>query len=272
MPAPDSTEPTLALLADTDLVVLGRMPWSSNITLLCELWPAGTRPDAGLARDDDADGAVVVGPDSDPERAARAEGHAPLGRAIYKPHRGEQPLWDFPDGLYQREVGAFELGRALGWDVVPPTVERDGPFGIGSAQWFVEADHEEHYFTFLDEEDLHPQLRRMAAFDLVANSTDRKGGHLLADPERHLWAIDNGLCLHAEFKLRTVIWDFAGEPVDADLAEDLARFLEADLPPYLDDVLDAFEADALRTRTAALLAEGRLPSDPAGRRVPWPLV
>ncbi len=261
MPAPGSTEPhphqpTLDELADADLVVLGRMPYSSNVTLLCELWPAGSRPDGGLG-------------DDEPEVP---DGAGPCGRAIYKPHRGERPLWDFPDGLYRREVGAYELARALGWDVVPPTVERDGPFGPGSVQAFVDADHEEHYFTFLEDESLHPQLRRMAAYDLVANSTDRKGGHLLADDDRHLWAIDNGLCLHAEFKLRTVIWDFAGEPLDADLADDLARFLDAEIPPYLADLLDPFEADALRTRTAALLAEGRLPTDPSGRRFPWPLV
>lgn len=254
MPAPASTEgdATLELLRTADLVVLGRMPWSSNVTLLCELWPAGSRPDNG---EDDA-----------------PEGIEPLGRTIYKPHRGERPLWDFPDGLYRREVGAYELARALGWEVIPPTVERDGPFGPGSAQLFIEADQEEHYFTFLEDEALHPQLRRMAAFDLVANSTDRKGGHLLADADRHLWGIDNGLCLHAEFKLRTVIWDFADEPLDADLADDLARFLDAELPPYLADLLDPFEADALRTRTSALLAGGRLPTDPSGRRFPWPLV
>ncbi len=267
MPVPDSTsaESVEELLTTTDLVVRGRMPWSSNATLLCELWPAGSRPDAGLTADGDR-----TAPDPEPDPDAPAAG--PLGQAIYKPHQGEQPLWDFPDGLYLREVAAYHLARAIGWDVVPPTVVRDGPFGLGSLQWFVDADFDQHYFTLLEDEATHPQLRRMCAFDLVANSTDRKGGHVLADPDGHLWGIDNGLCLHAEYKLRTVIWDFADEPLDADLADDLAVFVAADLPEELTAVLDPFERDALLTRARALLARGRLPIDPSGRRFPWPLV
>ncbi|MCU1497935.1 MAG: Phosphatidylinositol kinase [Acidimicrobiales bacterium] len=317
MPAPDSTETAPlgaieALLATADIALLGRMPWSSNATFLCELWPAGSRPDAGLVEvadagdppadawedegDDDWDDEVdpadhpagpdrtaaedtvdpapvaPVVPDGDPEAIARHRGHEPLGRAIYKPHRGERPLWDFPDGLYRREAGAYQLARAIGWDVVPPTVVRDGPFGPGSLQWFIEADFDQHYFVLLEDDATHPQLRRMAAFDMVANSTDRKGGHVLVDADRHLWGIDNGLCLHAEYKLRTVIWDFAGEPLPAELADDLDRFSSADLVPELADLLDPFERDALRNRAHALLREGRLPIDPSGRRFPWPLV
>jgi uncharacterized repeat protein (TIGR03843 family) len=238
MPAPVSTEEQAALLAGADLEVRGRMPWSSNVTLLVELH---------------ADGVVA-------------------GQAVYKPHRGERPLWDFPDGLYRREVAAHRLGQALGWDVVPTTVERDGPMGPGSLQWFVEADFEQHYFTLLEEAVHHDQLRRLCAYDLVANSTDRKGGHVLVDGDGHLWAIDNGLCLHSEFKLRTVIWDFAEEPLPADLAEDLARFVESPLPPDLCELLDPFERDAVHARARALLAEGRFPTDPTGRRYPWPLV
>lgn len=264
MPAPDSTETTTraqqrTLLTEADLVVLGRMPWSSNTTLLCELWPTGTRPDAGL---DDEPGGHQLGEQS-PEA---------LGRAIYKPHRGERPLWDFPDGIYLREVAANDLADHLGWDLVPPTIVRDGPFGPGSLQWFVEADFERHYFTLLEDQATHAQLKRMAAFDLIANSTDRKGGHVLVDGHDHLWGIDNGLCLHAEFKLRTVIWDFAGEPLDADLIEDVDRFVQADLPENLAAVLDPFERDALPARARALLIEGCLPSDPSGQRFPWPLV
>lgn len=264
MPAPDSTDTTsradqLTLLAHADLVVVGRMPWSSNTTLLCELWPAGSRPDAGL--DDDGAGRPLG------ERSPEA-----AGRAIYKPHRGERPLWDFPDGIYLREVAAFDLADHLGWDLVPPTIVRDGPFGPGSLQWFVEADFERHYFMLLEDESTHDQLRRMAAFDLIANSTDRKGGHVLVDDAAHLWGIDNGLCLHAEFKLRTVIWDFAGEAIDADLAADIDRFLQSDLPEPLAAVLDPFERDAVRHRAQALLGEGHLPTDPTGRRFPWPLI
>ncbi len=198
----DGDEPTdgdgVDLLVDGELELVGRMPWSSNATFLCEL--------------------------IDPRTGETG------GRAVYKPHAGERPLWDFPDGLYLREVAAYELAQAIGWDVVPRTVERDGPHGVGSVQRFVPADFEQHYFTMLDMPDLHDQLRRLCAFDYVANSTDRKGGHVLIDEDRRLWAIDNGLCLHAEFKLRTVIWDFADEPLPADLADDLCRFLDQTLP------------------------------------------
>ncbi|CAN5755827.1 hypothetical protein BH23ACT2_BH23ACT2_00740 [soil metagenome] len=275
MPAPDSTErpPSVAseeLLRTADLVILGRMPWSSNATFLCELWPTGSRPDAGLTDGDD-------GPARGVRTSATIEQHdlsdgVPLGRAVYKPHRGERPLWDFPKGLYRREAGAYHLARAVGWDLVPPTLVREGPFGVGSVQAFVEADFEQHYFTLLEDDECHPQLRRMAAFDLVVNSTDRKGGHVLVDAEGHVWGIDNGLCLHAEFKLRTVIWDFAGEPLPAELAVDLGRFLDTDLVGELAELLDPFEQEGLRARARALLAEGRLPSDPSGRRFPWPLV
>ena len=274
MPAPGSTDAQApgpssldhaavqGVLNTADLVVCGRMPWSSNLTLLCELRstdvPEARDPDSGDSRDLSDLGGEPQG--------------ALLGRAVYKPAQGERPLWDFPDGLYRREVAAYRLARAVGWDLVPPTVERDGPFGPGSLQWFVEADFDEHYFTLLDDESTHPQLRRMCAFDLLANSTDRKGGHVLVDADRHIWGIDNGLCLHAEFKLRTVIWDFADEALPSDLADDIARFVERPLPDDLVELLDPFERDALRTRVNALLAEGHFPTDPTGRRHPWPLV
>ncbi len=238
MPAPASTEDQATVLSTADMEIRGRMPWSSNVTLLVD-----------LLVDDDV-----------------------VGRAVYKPHRGERPLWDFPDGLYRREVAAFRLSTDLGWDVVPTTVERDGPLGPGSLQWFVDADFEKHYFTLLEDEVHHDQLRRLCAFDLVANSTDRKGGHVLVDHDGHLWAIDNGLCLHSEFKLRTVIWDFAEEPLPGDLADDLARFVEAPLSVELHNLLDPFERDAVAARARALLAEGRFPTDPTGHRHPWPLV
>ena len=240
MPAPDSTED---LLATAELELLGRMPWSSNATFLCALRPDGS--------------------DRDEE---------PPAKAIYKPHRGERPLWDFPDGLYRREVAAYRLARAIGWDLVPPTVERDGEFGVGSVQLFVDADFSQHHFTLVEDEQFHEQLRRLCAFDIVANSTDRKGGHVLVDEAGHLWGIDNGLCLHAEFKLRTVIWEFSDEPLPAELADDLAAFCERDLPADLAELLDPFERDALHGRVRALLAEGRFPIDHTGHRVPWPLV
>lgn len=264
MPAPGSTDhpdaAALAILRDGDLVIEGRMPWSSNATFLCEVHEAGRRPDGGLPADDEDDV-----PPIDPASK-------PLARAIYKPHAGERPLWDFPDGLFRREVAAYELSRAIGWDVVPPTVVGGGPFGEGSVQLFIDADFEQHHFTLVEDEAHHPQLMRMCAFDIVANSTDRKGGHVLVDDAGHLWGIDNGLCLHAEFKLRTVIWEFGGDPLPADLADDLCRFLDEPLPDALAELLDPLERDALRTRARALIAEGRFPIDHTGHRVPWPLV
>ncbi len=151
------------------------MPWSSNATFLVSLGDTG-------------------------------------GQAIYKPVRGERPLWDFEPGLHRREVAAYLLSEAMGFGVVPPTVLReDGPLGEGSLQWFVAADHREHYFTIAEQRpELHPQLRDIAVLDVVANNTDRKSGHCLLAGDR-VWAIDNGLCFAPEFKLRTVIWEFAGE-------------------------------------------------------------
>jgi uncharacterized repeat protein (TIGR03843 family) len=226
------------VLEHGELEILGRMPWSSNGTFLVEVCLDGRRE-----------------------------------RAIYKPHRGERPLWDFPDGLYRREVAAYELSAALGWGLVPLTVVRErAPLGVGSVQAFVDADFEQHYFTLLDDEGHHPTLRRLAAFDLVANNTDRKGGHCLVDGDGRIWAIDNGLSFHAEFKVRTVIWDFAGDPLDPDTEDDLARFVDAELPEPLVGLLGALERDALLTRARALLREGELPHDPTGHRYPWPLV
>ena len=134
-------------------------------------------------------------------------------RAIYKPRRGERPLWDFPSGLDHREVAAYELSEALGWDLVPPTILRDGPLGMGSVQLFIEADFEQHYFTLYEDEAHHDALRTMCAFDLVGNNTDRKSGHCLLGLDGRIRGIDHGLMFHHEFKLRTVIWEFGGEPV-----------------------------------------------------------
>ncbi|MDZ7732331.1 MAG: SCO1664 family protein [Acidimicrobiia bacterium] len=181
-------------------------------------------------------------------------------------------MWDFPDGLYRREVAAYELSLALGWDVVPTTVVRDGPFDEGSVQIFVDADFEEHYFTLASEPDFRTQLLRICLFDLLANNTDRKGGHCLLGTDGHIWAIDNALCFHAEFKLRTVIWDFAGEPIPDDLLGDVRALLDRGLPPAFDELLDPFERDAVLARGEALTSERHFPHDPSGRRYPWPIV
>ena len=144
--------------------------------------------------------------------------------------KGERPLWDFPGGLFRREVAAYVLSEALGWGLVPETVERpEGPFGQGSVQRFVHEDGTSHYFTLRDEPKWHPVLMQLGAFDVVANNADRKSGHVLLAEDR-LWAIDNGLCFNTQDKLRTVIWDFGGEPLEAGVEEDLAR-LARDGPP-----------------------------------------
>ena len=226
------------LLLTGEVTVVGRMPWSSNATFLVEL---------------ELDGAT--------------------GRAIYKPVRGERPLWDFPLGLHRRERAAFVLSAALGWDLVPRTVLReDAPMGTGSLQQFVDADFAEHYFTLLDRAELHDELRRLCAFDIVTNATDRKGGHVLLDTAGSVWAIDNGLSFHVEPKLRTVIWDFAREPVPREVLDDLCRLDATGLPPELAELLSPEEGERVLARARALVRDGTFPVDPTGRRVPWPLV
>ncbi|MHB1139379.1 MAG: protein kinase family protein [Microthrixaceae bacterium] len=235
--APD--DPGMAeLLERGEMEVLGLMPWSSNGTYLVRL--------------------------------ERGSDHAP---AIYKPERGERPLWDFPGALWKREVASYELSSALGVDLVPTTVARvAAPIGRGSVQAFVPARFAEHYFTLRERPELGPSLRALCAFDLIANSADRKGGHCLVDDDGRIWAIDNGLTFHAEFKVRTVIWDFAGEALPRAVAEAVAGLLDDGVPPSLCELLTRDEQAAMMDRARALLAGGHFPHDPTGRRYPWPLV
>jgi len=198
-----------------------------------------------------------------------------LAQAIYKPHRGERPLWDFPTGLYQLEVAAFLIADDLGWDVVPSTVvRRDAPHGIGSLQLFMPCAFEEHYFTIHEHSDDHDDdFRRICALDIVINNTDRKSGHCLLGTDGRIWAIDHGIAFHQQFKLRTVLWDFADEPLPDDITGALWRFLDRGVPESVGDLLDPFERDALRARTTALATAGRFPTDDSGgHRWPWPLV
>lgn len=192
---------------------------------------------------------------------------------IYKPLEGERPLLDFRPGLHRRERAAYVLSEFLGWGIVPPTVLRqDGPFGAGSLQRFVEHDPRQHYFTLYDAApDTHDALRRIALFDLVANNADRKGGHVLRGADGRIWGIDHGLCFAAAFKLRTVVWDFSGEPVPEDLLRDIAPLAD-EVPAELAELLDATEVAALRRRVRRLLDEAVLPADATGRRIPWPLL
>jgi uncharacterized repeat protein (TIGR03843 family) len=192
-------------------------------------------------------------------------------RAIYKPLRGERPLWDFAPGLHRREVAAYRLAVAMGFDFVPLTVLRDGPLGEGSLQLLVDADIEQHYLTLFESRpELHDRFREIAAFDILANNTDRKSGHVLVDADDHVWAIDHGLCFAADFKLRTVIWEFGGEEIPDAILDAVARV--ADLPLDVASLLDGEEVAAHAERVRWLLEHRRFPIDPSGRRYPWPLV
>ncbi len=200
------------------------------------------------------------------------------GVAVYKPAAGAQPLSDFAyTSLHRREVAAYELSRLLGWSFVPPVVERDGPKGIGSMQLYIAHDPEQHYFNVRSDPRYREQFMRIAAFDLVANNGDRKGGHLLPDADGSIWGIDNALCFHRHEKLRTVIWDFAGETLPDALVADLDRVRGCLLTA--DEASGAFRAllapgelDAFIQRCAALIAYPVLPEMYPWRCVPWPLI
>lgn len=193
--------------------------------------------------------------------------------AIYKPGQGERPLWDFPEGLYPREVAAYRLSQLLGWTFIPPTVLRDGPEGPGSLQLFIQHDAAEHFFVQRDRPELAPQLQRMCVFDLLANNADRKGGHCLLDEQARIWGIDHGLCFHEQYKLRSVIWDWAGEPVDArwvDEVREAAPIIERD--ERLRELLTAREMSALGARIGRFCESRRYPTPGSERHYPWPLV
>ncbi len=194
--------------------------------------------------------------------------------AVYKPQKGEQPLWDFPsESLAGREVAAYLVSEALGFCFVPLTIFRDGPLGPGALQQYIDYNPNYHYFSF-KEEDLG-RLRPVALFDLLINNADRKGSHILVQKRtRKLFLIDHGLCFHTEDKLRTVLWDFAGEPFSQELTEALRRFqsmLRTGLAVQLSAYLMPDEIDALARRAAWLLSECHFPNPPEDRRAfPYP--
>jgi uncharacterized repeat protein (TIGR03843 family) len=170
-------------------------------------------------------------------------------------------------------VAAYRLAGALGWSVVPPTAIGTGPLGEGSLQAFVDADFSEHYFTLLERGAHLDDLRRLCVLDLIANNTDRKSGHCLLGRDGRVYGIDHGLAFHAQFKLRTVMWDFIGEPVPEPLLKAVTAFHDEGPPVELTCLLDRFEADAMLRRAEAVVAEGVFPDDDTGgRRYPWPLV
>ena len=236
-----TVERVLSLLTHGSVSVAGMMPDSSNYTFLVQVQEDGLE-----------------------------------GLAIYKPRRGERPLWDFPRGtLCQREAAAYLVSEALGWHLVPPTVLRDAePHGFGSLQLFIDADPSAHYFSLQGRFDA--AFRQVAAFDILVNNADRKGGHILLSRDGRIWAIDHGIAFHAEPKLRTVIWEYAGEPIPEELVDDIRGMytrLEtaADpLPQTLATLLEPYEIDALKRRTERVLRRPRFPGPGGGRSVPWP--
>lgn len=233
----------LEALTHGEMAVEGAMPYSSNYTLLTTI----THHDLQL-----------------------------LG--IYKPKRGERPLWDFPRGtLYRREAAAYLVSETLGFGLVPPTVVRDGPYGVGAVQLFVPNDDESHLFTMQKEGCYDDVILRLTAFDCLINNADRKSGHCLKGLDGRMWAIDHGICFHHEYKLRTILWDFVGDPFPPDVAAALGC-LQArlenndDATQMLNTLLDRMEMRALRRRLDNLVATGVYPSPGAGPNIPWPPV
>src|ERR671919_1980930 len=225
----------LTILREGEMEVLGLLPYSSNYTFLAKVKVA--------------DEQVL---------------------AVYKPRQGERPLWDFPPGsLAAREVAAHRVSEEAGWNIVPPTVlRREAPMGEGSLQLFIEHDPERHYFVLMDE--YRAELTAFAAFDVVANNADRKAGHVLEDPNRKLWAVDHGVTFHAEPKLRTVIWDYAEEPLPDEVDGTLEKLHEsladeARLGGELAQLLSPAESSATLQRVEALLARKHFPSPGSDR-------
>ena len=231
-----------------ELEVLGRMPWASNQTYLGRLC---------------LDGPGAAGASGEREALV-----------VYKPRRGERPLWDFPRGtLCQREVASHLVSEELGWAIVPPTLLRSGPLGEGMVQLFVDHDPENHYFTM--RETVPDRFRQFALFDVVINNADRKSGHCLLDAGNHVWGIDHGVTFHTSVKLRTVIWDFEAEPIEEDLVSDLARLdegFDGELGRRLARLLAPSEVQAARRRLQWLLSRRVFPSPTTDYPYPWPMV
>ena len=234
----------LRLLREGELTVVGRLMTASNATFFCMVAGVGADPSATIA-----------------------------ASCVYKPIRGERPLYDFPDGtLACREVAAHAVSEASGWEIVPPTVMRDGPFGEGMVQLWMEIDDTVDIGRLIGSESR--ALRRIAVLDAVLNNADRKAGHLLPLPDGRIHGIDNGLCFAVEPKLRTVLWRWRGQPFAADERDVLAR-LHADLGGGLGDqlrtLLDQEELDATSRRIETLLRNGAMPRPDRNRpAVPWP--
>lgn len=237
---PAGLDELLEVLQAGDLEMLGYLPYASNATLLATV------------------------------RHQEFEGFA-----VYKPRRGESPLWDFPSGtLCLRECAAWIVDQRLGWELVPPTVLRDGPAGFGAVQLFVDEDEDADLEEMLRSRP--DELMRMAAFDLLVNNADRKRGHCIVDRAGKLWGIDHGICFHSDYKLRTVLWAFEHDPLPKRLVSDLrglAASLDRKDDPLvvaLSELLSGDEIVALGDRACALADVARFPERGRGRHVPWP--
>ena len=251
LPVPEDAEPvtldeeTARPLLESGEVTGGhRMPWGSNYTFL--VW-------------------IDAGPGK-------------YLRAIYKPRDGERPLWDFPIGtLYKREYASFLLSRLLGWPNIPLTLVRDGPYGVGMFQYFVDCDPEDTYFEMVKEKPAHRELCKIMVFDLVTNNADRKGGHCIRSADDRIWSIDHGLTFHTSFKLRTVMMEFWGSRIPDDLVDDLSelhRKLEGESQDTacLMEHLRGTEIKALKKRIRFLLKDRVVPRLDPTYNIPWPFV
>jgi hypothetical protein len=258
---PLSTTEWLQVLQIGTLAVKGVLPWSSNYSFLVDICPN--------------------------EAVWEALPHLPKNnleevRAVYKPRRGERPLWDFTQGtLCQRERAAFLISHAVGWDLIPPTVLREGEHGTGSVQLFIPHDPEAHYFTFEGEPIFKTALQQTVLLDIIINNADRKSGHVLVEEQEEterLWLIDHGICFHTEYKLRTVIWEFAGEAIPTALLADIETLSnkiatnEKGLRTELLQLLAQTEVEALQRRLSRTLNQGAFISPGPGRHYPWPPV
>lgn len=243
------------------LDVEGLLPWSSNYTFLLRVCPNTAVSQALNLNNEDT---------------------LTEFEAVYKPQRGERPLWDFPSGtLCNRERTAFLISEALSWNLIPPTILRDGPHGIGSLQFYIPHDPDLHYFTIEGDANYAEQLQKIVLFDILINNADRKAGHvLIEDTEKadKLWAIDHGICFHIEPKLRTVIWEFAGQTIPQKLANDLNELKDNlatnqnNIRKQIQDLLSKNELYALLRRLDSLIEQGIFNVPGAGRHYPWPPV
>lgn len=263
------------MLRNGELSVIAQMPWSSNVTLMCDVafeeQPAAKTANTQKPKNPKTSTQATNSADDHSGSQRQMYGTEMLLQAIFKPATGERPLHDFPAGLYKREIAAYELSKQLGWQLIPPTVQVETEIGPGSLQLMVITDFSDHYFSLRDKKEHLSWLQKLCCFDVIANSTDRKSGHVLKDQKQTLWAIDNALSFHEIDKLRTVIWDFADQAIPAEVLSEVERCLDEGFE-HLSQWLSEPELKATAKRCQKLIAKKRFPTDLSGRAWPWPLV